>query len=96
MEYVCLIILLIFAVFGFSEFLHILKLFIVFPKVKINSCLVIRLKNSTAEKQTIHTCEQFCWYGKRFADDIKFECKDLDPEVYDSCRKIALRYGINI
>lgn len=96
MEYVCLFVLLIFALFGFSEFLHILKLFIAFPRAKINSRLIVRLKNSIAEKQLLHTCEQFCWYGKRFANDICFECEDLESEVYERCKKIAARYGIKI
>lgn len=96
MEYVGLIILLVFAVFGFSEFLHILKLYIVFPKAKTDSKLVVRLKNDTAEKQTLHTCEQFCWYGKRFASDIVFECDELKAQVYERCRRIALKYGIKI
>ncbi len=96
MENVILVVLLIFAIFGFSEFLHILKLFIIFPKSKIDSQLVIKLKNATAIKQTVYTCEQFCWYGKRFADSLKFECSDLDDEIYESCRKIAQKYGIKI
>ena len=96
MEYIALIVLLIFAVFGFSEFLHILKLYIVFPKAKIDSRLVVKLKNTTAERQILHTCEQFCWYGKRFANDITFECGDLETEVFERCKKIALKYGIKI
>lgn len=96
MEYICFVLILIFAVFGFSEFLHILKLYIVFPKAKIHSQLVVRLKNDTAEKQTLHTCEQFCWYGKRFADSVTFECEELDSEVYERCKKIGIKYGIKI
>lgn len=96
MQYFCFIILLVFAIFGFSEFLHILKLFIVFPKAKINSCLVVKLKNATAEKQMLHTCEQFCWYGKRFADSITFKYEGLDEPIFERCQKIAQRYGMKI
>ncbi len=96
MELLIYLIFIVFSIFGLSEFLHILKLFIIYPKAKINSCLVIKLNDATAEKQTEYTCEQFCWYGKRFADSLKFDCEDLSLECYEKCRKITERYGIII
>ncbi len=96
MEIFCVLCLLAFAVFGFSEFLHIMRLHIVFPKAKINSCLVIKLRDDTAEKQTLYTCEQFRWYGRRFADSISFNCDELSVEVYNHCQKICEKYGIEI
>ena len=96
MEIFCFLCLLIFAILGFSEFLHIIKLHIIFPKAKINSCLVIKLFDETAEKQTLYACEQFNWYGKRFADSLCFNCDELSFDVYARCRKICEKYGIKI
>lgn len=96
MEIFCLLGLLCFAIFGFSEFLHILKLHIVFPKAKINSVLVVKLFNVTAENQALYACEQYRWYGKRFADTITFDCTKLSVDVYKRCQKICEKYGIEI
>ncbi len=96
MELFCLLSLLAFAVFGFSEFLHIIRLYIVFPKAKINSCLVIKLRDANAEKQALYACEQFRWYGRRFADSISFDCDSLSKDVYNRCQKICEKYGIEI
>lgn len=96
MEIFALLVLLTFAIFGFGEFLHVIKLHIIFPKAKINSSLLIKLFDSTAEKQTLYACEQFCWFGSRFADSICFDCTDLSFEVYARCKKICEKYGIII
>ncbi len=96
MEIFCLIALLTFAIFGLSEFLHIIKLHVVFPKAKINAILVIKLFDATAEKQTLYACEQFRWYGRRFADSISFDCKNLSRDTYERCQKICEKYGIKI
>ena len=89
------LILLTFAVFGFSEFLHILRLKFIFPKRKMYSHLVINLQNSTAEKQLIYACEQMLWYGGNYADFIVPDVSALNEESYKNCKEIAQKYGIN-
>ncbi len=88
------IILLIFGVFGFSEFLHILRLKVIFPKRKMYSHLVINLQNGTAEKQLMYACEQMLWYGKNYADFIVPNVSALDDESYKNCKEIAQKYGV--
>ncbi len=96
MDYFIYFIFIIFAVFGLSEFLHMLKLFIIFPKAKIKSQLIIKLKNETAEKDVVYICEQFCWYGKKFADTLIFNCEELTCDIYERCKKITEKYGLII
>lgn len=91
-----LLVFLIFAVFGLSEFLHILKLFIIFPKRRLYSHLVVNLQNKTAEKQLLYICEQYKWHGKSFADFIVLGVGELDTQTYNKCKSIANRYGIEI
>ncbi len=91
-----LLIFLIFAVFGLSEFLHILKLFIIFPKRRLYSHLVVNLQNKTAEKQLLYICEQYKWHGKSFADFIVLGVGELDAQSYKKCKNIADKYGISI
>lgn len=89
-----LIILLVFAIFGFSEFLHILKLHFIFPKRKMYSHLVINLQNTTAEKQLLYAIEQYNWFGTGYADFLVLNCENLSNDVYNRCKKIAEKYDI--
>lgn len=93
-EHICFFILLIFAIFGFCEASHLLKLLILFPKRNMNSQLVIRLKNETAEKQLIFAGEQYLWLGNKFADSILADNSSLDIPTYLRCKKIAQKYNI--
>ncbi len=93
-EYVCFFILLIFAIFGFCEAAHLLKLIILFPKRRMNSQLIIRLDNETAEKQLIFAGEQYLWLGNKFADSVLADNSMLDESTYLRCKKIARKYNI--
>lgn len=89
------LIILVFSIFGFSEFLHILKLHLIFPKRKMCSHLVINLQNENAEKQLLYALEQYNWLGEAYADFLVLNCDNLNDEVYERCKKIAQKYGIN-
>ncbi len=95
MKIILFFVLLLFALFGFCEFLHILKLYIIFPKRKLYSHLVVNLQNDTAQKQLMYVCEQFLWYGKSYADFIVPFCDNLDDETFNKCKLIAQKYGID-
>ncbi len=95
-EYICFFILLIFAVFGLCEAVHLLKLMLIFPKRRMNSQLIINLNNKTAEKQLIFAGEQYLWLGNKFADSIIANGKDLSFDTYLSCKKIAEKYNITL
>lgn len=94
MKTVVFLILIVFAVFGLSEFLHTVKLFIIFPKRRLYSHLVVNLQNSTAEKQIQYVCEQYVWHGASFADFIVPCAQNLDDNTRERCRQIAKKYGL--
>ena len=96
MKIVFLVVVLLFAIFGLSEFLHILKLKIIFPKKNLNSHVVVNLQNGIAEKQLFFVCEQMRWYGKNYADFIIPIVSNLDEESYINCKQIAEKYGVII
>lgn len=93
-EYIVFFILLIFAIFGFCEAAHLLKIMILFPKRRMNSQLVIRLENETAEKQLIFAGEQYLWLGNKFADSVLADNSMLDESTYLRCKKISQKYNI--
>ncbi len=95
MKAVIFLIFLVFAVFGFSEFLHIAKLFTIFPKRKLYSHIVVNLQNSTAEKQLLYIREQYSWHGSNFADFVVFYADNLDDETYRRCKELADKYGLD-
>ncbi len=94
MKILLFFLLLVLAVFGFSEFLHILKLKTIFPKRRLYSHIVINLQNGIAEKQIVYVCEQMLWHGKNFADFIVLNVENLDKENYELCKGIAEKYDI--
>ncbi len=96
MKIVLMLICFLFAVFGLSEFLHILKLFWLFPKRKLWAHLVVNLQNETAERQMVYVCEQYLWHGENFADFIVFNADNLNIENYERCKNIAQKYGMKI
>ncbi len=96
MKTVLILACLILAVFGLSEFMHILKLYQIFPKPKLLTHIVVDLKNETATKQIRYICEQYLWYGKRYADFIVFDATSLDDENYIAAKTVAEKYGFKI
>lgn len=85
---------IIFSLFGFCEALHILKLYVIFPKRKMNSTLVIILNEETATNQIIFAGEQFKWLGTKFADRVLAVSEDLDEETVKECKILAEKYGL--
>lgn len=96
MKIVLMILCIVFAVFGLSEFLHIVKLFFIFPKRKLWAHIVVNLQNETAEKQILYVCEQYKWHGKSFADFIVFNANSLNEENYSHAKIIAEKYGFKL
>ncbi len=93
-EYICFFIILFFAIFGFCEAIHFLRLKFIFPKRKMNSQLIIHLENETAEKQLTFAGEQYLWLGNKFADSVLADNSKLDFNTYLRCKKIAEKYNI--
>ncbi len=96
MKTLLIVIAFIFAVFGFSEFLHSLKLYCVFPKRKLCAHIVCNLQNETAEKQIAFVCEQYLWQGADYADFLIFNGDLLCDKVYESAKIVAEKYGFTV
>ncbi len=94
MQTVFFLVVLVFAVLGFSEFLHIIKSFINSKNAKTGTTLFVDLKDGIAEKQVIYVCENSVWYGKRYADSVVFKTDGIDEKTRENCRHIALKYGL--
>ncbi len=94
MKLLLFFLILIFSLFGFCEALHLLKLFIIFPKRKMNSSLVIILSEETAINQITFAGEQLKWLGTKFADRVLAVSEDLNEETVKECKMLAEKYGI--
>lgn len=79
---------------GLCEFLHFLKLILIFPKRKMHSTMVVMLKEDTAIKQTVFVGEQFKWLGDKFADRVIVVAEDLSCEAVAECKEQAEKYNL--
>ncbi len=96
MKFLLFFIVLVFALLGLSEFLHILKLKTILPKGNPNVRVVVTLSEETAIKQLEFVCEQYLWLGVKYADEIIALAYDLSDETCFECEKFAKLNDIKI
>lgn len=94
MKLLLISLVLIFSVLGLCEFLHLLKCFLLFPKRKMNSTLVVMLKEETAVNQTVFAGEQYKWLGSKLADRVLIVASGLKTETVEECERLAARYNL--
>ena len=92
-ELILFLFLLIPAMLGLAEILHLIKTYILYPH-KTDSCMVVYLKGENPVGRLKFALEQYCWLGKRYIGNIIAVSSGLDGEDYDICREIALNHGI--
>lgn len=85
---------LLLSLFGLCEFLHLLKLIIIFPKRKMNATLVVMLNEETAIKQTVFAGEQLKWLGSKYADRIIIVAENLSADIAFECEQQAEKYNL--
>lgn len=93
MKLLIFLVVLIFFILGLCEFLHLLKCFLVFPKRKMHSTLVVMLKEDTAISQIVFAGEQYKWLGSKLADRVIIVASGLRYETLTECEKLAMRYN---
>ncbi len=96
MKFLLFLFVLVLAMLGFSEFLHILKLFWVLPKCNADTRLFIRLKEEIALKQIAFAGEQYLWLGKKYADSVIAVANGLTDQTLLECQDLAKKYNIKI
>ncbi len=85
---------LLLSIFGLCEFLHFLKLLLIFPKRKMYSTLVVMLKEDVAVRQTVFAGEQLRWLGNKYADRVIIVSENLSEETVNECLKEAEKYNL--
>lgn len=85
---------LLLAIFGLCEFLHLIKLLLVFPKREMNSTLVVMLREETAIKQTVFAVEQLKWLGNKYADRVIIVAENLSTDTLHECERLAKKYNL--
>jgi len=92
-EILLVLFFLIPAMLGIAEILHIIKLYILFPK-SAESYVIIYLKNENASGQLMYALEQYFWFGKKYAKNIIAVNSGLSSDNYEICKSIALKHNI--
>ena len=96
MKYLLFFVILILAILGLSEFLHILKLLFILPKFKMHTQLYIGLQEDTALKQIAFAGEQLLWLGNKYAENVFAVGDGLTEEMLFECQRLSKKYGIEI
>lgn len=96
MKLFLLFVVLVFAIFGLGEFLHNLKLMLIFPKRKMQSSMVVILNEKTALQQIQFVGEQYKWLGTKFADRVIVVCENFSADLVEECKNISNKYDIKL
>ena len=94
MKFLLFTVVLLLFLFGLCEFLHFLKLIMIFPKRKMHSTLVVMLKEETAVSQTVFAGEQLKWLGSKYADRVIVVAENISEEKLTECQEQALKYDL--
>lgn len=92
--YILSAICIIFALFGLSELLHLIKLRFVSGK-KAATYSVLLLSDNDPDRQIAYAGEQRTWLGKAYADHIIAVNSGLCEEDDRLCRETADKYCID-
>ncbi len=84
---------LIFFILGLCEFFHLLKCFLIFPKRKMHSTLVVILQENTAVNQIVFAGEQYKWLGSKLCERVIIVADGLSEEIVAECEKLATKYN---
>ena len=96
MKLILFFVILILAILGLSEFLHILKLLFISQKRKMYTRLYIELHEDTALKQLAFAGEQLLWLGSKYAEKVVAVGDGLTEETLFECKRLSEKYGIEI
>ena len=93
-RYILSAICIIFALFGLSELLHLIKLRFVSGK-KAATYSVLLLSDNDPDRQIAYAGEQWTWLGKAYADHIIAVNSGLSASDDKLCRETADKYCID-
>lgn len=95
-EYILLFFCLIPTMLGLAELLHYLKSYILSPKKRIPSYLLVNLVNTSPQLQLSLVIEKYRWQGHRYAEKIIAVYSNMDLDDLEECKQIAFEYNITI
>ena len=84
----------VFACLGICDFLHTVKLFLLFPGIKTSSYCVVFLKGDYAIDQLRYLADKHRWYGDEYCGRIIAVADDLSDTQIAACERFC--YGLNI
>lgn len=93
-EIILLLIFLVPAMLGTAELLHILKLYIAYPKNMLGGYYLIFLTEQNAALQLHSAIERANWLGRKYIGGIIAVNSGLSAEKYECCEKIARAYNV--
>lgn len=93
-ETILLILLLFPSMLGLAEIIHMIKLYILLPKVKPQKAVIVYLNGEKSVEQLQFVIQEYLWYGEKYAKKIAAVDKGIPEDLVDKCIDIAVRNDI--
>ena len=85
-EIFAIIVMAVLSLLGLSELVHMLSLFILKPRQRAKTVLVLMPTENYAEEQIQSALQQMSWYGKSYADYLTVLTDNLSEESKTRCK----------
>lgn len=85
-EIFAIIVMAVLSLLGLSELVHMLSLFILKPRQRAKTVLVLIPTENYAEEQIQSALQQMGWYGKNYADYLTVLTDNLSEESKTRCK----------
>lgn len=92
-EVVFLILIIFPTLIGMGELLHMLKTFIISPKLKCEKYIAVKLKENDALAQLNSVACELSWQGRVYGDGVIAVDCGLDSTQAEDCIKYCKRKG---
>ncbi|MBR4123524.1 MAG: hypothetical protein IKT93_03820 [Clostridia bacterium] len=93
-ETVLLILLLFPSMLGLAELIHLVKAYILAPKVSPKKTVVVYLYGEYAVEQLKLILDEYNWQGEKYAQQIIAVDCGIESSQYAQCEKIACKNQI--
>ena len=93
-ETILLILLLFPSMLGLAEIIHMIKLYILLPKVKPQKAVIVYLNGEKSVEQLQFVIQEYLWYGEKYAKKIAAVDKGIPEDLVDKCVDIAVKNDI--
>ncbi len=92
-EIIFFLVFIIPALLGFAELLHLLKVYIISPKIRAVKYCIVFLGDNAPCKQLALAAEELFWRGRKYAQNIIAVDCGINEDEYHICRSFCDKHS---